>query len=199
MVKYLPDGSERRTGENAGGRAESNGERERERDWWAFVGLHDPDWGETLQRLITSTGFKPKNPAKWNEKDRPGGCVRNTHLNCKTDEFLKLSMLKLPRSGSAISIKGMWFDPCRDYCLKNCKCQAFALPVGNANGLTSRLTVTDKGLLQQFRWNQAAQDWDRLWSMPEEASSQRTQPNGMRKIVGVVVLGTPVLTDKTSF
>jgi len=39
MVKYLPDGSERRTGENAGGRAESNGERERERDWWAFVGL----------------------------------------------------------------------------------------------------------------------------------------------------------------
>ncbi|ANM61154.1 S-locus glycoprotein family protein [Arabidopsis thaliana] len=105
------------------------------------------DWNERNARIDRSfKGFKPKNPAKWNEKDRPGGCVRNTHLNCKTDEFLKLSMLKLPRSGSAISIKGMWFDPCRDYCLKNCKCQAFALPVGpatlrNSSGGTKQLRI----------------------------------------------------------
>ncbi|CAD5314432.1 unnamed protein product [Arabidopsis thaliana] len=33
-----------------------------------------------------------------------------------------------------------------------------------------------------------------------KASSQRTQPNGMRKIAEVVVLGTPVLTVRwTSF
>ncbi|KAL9308224.1 putative non-specific serine/threonine protein kinase [Arabidopsis thaliana] len=36
-------------------------------------------------------------------------------------------MLKLLRSSSTISIKGMGFDPCRGYCLKNCKCQAFVV------------------------------------------------------------------------
>ncbi|KAL9308223.1 hypothetical protein AtEden1_Chr1g0037731 [Arabidopsis thaliana] len=39
------------------------------------------DWNERNARIDRLKGFKPKNPTKWNEKDRPGGCVRNTRLN----------------------------------------------------------------------------------------------------------------------
>ncbi|KAF5475569.1 hypothetical protein F2P56_007363 [Juglans regia] len=82
-------------------------------------------------------GFKPKNIEEWDRGDWSSGCVRSTPLQCervttngeegKKDGFLKLEMMKVPdllNRSSAVE------DECRDQCLENCSCIAYAYDAG---------------------------------------------------------------------
>ncbi|KAK9706594.1 hypothetical protein RND81_07G137600 [Saponaria officinalis] len=71
-------------------------------------------------------GFRPKNPSAWNLRDGSGGCVRDTRLDCESDEFLTLYNIKLPETTTAYMNVTLNLDQCRDLCKRNCSCTAFA-------------------------------------------------------------------------
>ncbi|KAJ4839038.1 hypothetical protein Tsubulata_025657, partial [Turnera subulata] len=71
-------------------------------------------------------GFEPKSPNAANMADWSDGCVRKTKLNCFGDGFVKYSGTKLPDTRSSWYSKTMTLEECRDMCLKNCSCTAYA-------------------------------------------------------------------------
>ncbi|URE16153.1 serine threonine-protein kinase [Musa troglodytarum] len=74
-------------------------------------------------------GFQPKNPTNWGLRDGSDGCVRKTGVDCRngTDGFALVSGAKLPdTSSSTVDWAGMTLDQCKDKCLKNCSCTAYA-------------------------------------------------------------------------
>lgn len=72
-------------------------------------------------------GFKPKLPHSWNAVDWSDGCVRDEPLNCsKRHDFVKFRGLKLPDTSNSWINRSMNLRECREACLKNCSCMAYA-------------------------------------------------------------------------
>ncbi|KAK0578646.1 hypothetical protein LWI29_013687 [Acer saccharum] len=99
-------------------------------------------------------GFEPKNLEAWKGGNWTGGCVRRTPLQCgivnktngeanKEDGFLKLGMIKVPDFAERTSAPE---EKCREICLSNCSCIAYAYDVG-IGCMSWRDNLTD---VQQF-------------------------------------------------
>ncbi|PPS06032.1 hypothetical protein GOBAR_AA14622 [Gossypium barbadense] len=87
-----------------------------------------------------SKGFKPRNAEEWIRGNWSSGCFRTTPLQCQRDNnngsggagqsddgFLKLKTMKVPAFPDQSSIiKG----ECKDQCMKNCSCVAYAYDAG---------------------------------------------------------------------
>ncbi|KAJ7959815.1 S-receptor-like serine/threonine-protein kinase [Quillaja saponaria] len=71
-------------------------------------------------------GFKSKSPERWNALDYSDGCVRNKLLNCKNDGFVKYIGMKVPDTTNSWLNESMTRNECREECLKNCSCMAYA-------------------------------------------------------------------------
>ncbi|XVF04254.1 hypothetical protein REPUB_Repub05bG0066800 [Reevesia pubescens] len=72
-------------------------------------------------------GFLPKSIEKGNSADRFDGCIRRTPLVCNNgDDFLKHSGLKLPDTSNSKVNKTMNIKECRQLCLSDCSCTAYA-------------------------------------------------------------------------
>ncbi|KAI9198730.1 hypothetical protein LWI28_021279 [Acer negundo] len=82
-------------------------------------------------------GFEPKTVQEWNRGNWTSGCVRKSPLQCerinktgevkKEDGFLKLGTMKLPYFAERSSVSVV---NCREYCLNNCSCIAYAYDDG---------------------------------------------------------------------
>ncbi|KAB2095408.1 hypothetical protein ES319_A01G034700v1 [Gossypium barbadense] len=85
-------------------------------------------------------GFKPRNIEEWSRGNWSSGCFRTTPLQCQRDKnngseagqgdvdgFLKLNMMKVPAFPDLSSINN---GECKDQCLKNCSCVAYAYDAG---------------------------------------------------------------------
>ncbi|KAL8046830.1 hypothetical protein ABFX02_08G199400 [Erythranthe guttata] len=72
-------------------------------------------------------GFVPKYLNEWSVFDWSGGCVRPAPLDCeKEDGFLKMEGVKFADPLSFVANSSMGLSECRDECLKNCNCTAYA-------------------------------------------------------------------------
>ncbi|TVU38516.1 hypothetical protein EJB05_11890, partial [Eragrostis curvula] len=71
-------------------------------------------------------GFEPASPRDWALRDSSGGCARRTPLNCTGDGFLPLRGVKLPDTTNATADAAITVDQCRQRCLANCSCLAYA-------------------------------------------------------------------------
>ncbi|KAB2043643.1 hypothetical protein ES319_D01G031300v1 [Gossypium barbadense] len=81
-------------------------------------------------------GFKPRNREEWSRGNWSSGCFRTTLLQCQRDNnngseagqgddgFLKLKMMKVPAFPDLSS--DVTYSECKDQCLKNCSCLAYA-------------------------------------------------------------------------
>ncbi|KAL5231906.1 hypothetical protein ABZP36_030682 [Zizania latifolia] len=76
-------------------------------------------------------GFAPRSPAAWALRDGRDGCVRETPLDCAngTDGFTVLQHAKVPDTTAAAVDFAGGIEQCRERCLRNCSCTAYA----NAN------------------------------------------------------------------
>ncbi|KAK0578598.1 hypothetical protein LWI29_013021 [Acer saccharum] len=98
-------------------------------------------------------GFEPKNIEEWNRGNWTSGCVRSTALQCesinktgeanKEDGFLKMEKVKVPDFAERTYDTE---DKCREFCLSNCSCIAYAYAVG-IGCMQWRENLTD---IQQF-------------------------------------------------
>ncbi|KAK0600222.1 hypothetical protein LWI29_012826 [Acer saccharum] len=72
-------------------------------------------------------GFEPKSPEEWRMSNWSKGCVRMTELNCeKGDEFRNYTGLKLPDTSNSTFNTSMSLQECKEKCLKDCSCTAYA-------------------------------------------------------------------------
>ncbi|OEL20421.1 Receptor-like serine/threonine-protein kinase SD1-8 [Dichanthelium oligosanthes] len=71
-------------------------------------------------------GFTPARPRDWALRDSSAGCARMTRLNCTGDGFLPLRGVKLPDTTNATEDAAITVDQCRQRCLANCSCLAYA-------------------------------------------------------------------------
>ncbi|TYG81860.1 hypothetical protein ES288_D01G039200v1 [Gossypium darwinii] len=87
-----------------------------------------------------SKGFKPRNAEEWSRGNWSSGCFRTTPLQCQRDNnngsgeagqsddgFLKLKTMKAPAFPDRSSIIN---GECKDQCMKNCSCVAYAYDAG---------------------------------------------------------------------
>ncbi|XP_038979040.1 receptor-like serine/threonine-protein kinase SD1-8 isoform X2 [Phoenix dactylifera] len=72
-------------------------------------------------------GFDPKSTKHWNQRVYLGGCVRKTRLDFQSDTFSDLQNVKLPDTSNATADSDRSLDECREWCLKNFSCVAFAM------------------------------------------------------------------------
>uniref|UniRef100_A0A0A9F543 Uncharacterized protein n=1 Tax=Arundo donax TaxID=35708 RepID=A0A0A9F543_ARUDO len=71
-------------------------------------------------------GFSPASPRDWELRDNSAGCARKTRLNCTGDGFMLLRGVKLPDTTNATVDATITVDQCRQRCLANCTCLAYA-------------------------------------------------------------------------
>ncbi|XP_048320087.2 G-type lectin S-receptor-like serine/threonine-protein kinase At4g27290 isoform X2 [Ziziphus jujuba] len=72
-------------------------------------------------------GFTPRNPEEWKILSWSRECVRKNPLTCQKGEgFVKLVGVKLPDLLEFWSNQNMSLRECKEMCLKNCPCKAYA-------------------------------------------------------------------------
>ena len=75
-------------------------------------------------------GFEPRHPDQWRLGNWSGGCGRRSPLQCQRntssggeDGFKTVRCMKLP---DFADVKSISLDACRERCLNNCSCKAYA-------------------------------------------------------------------------
>nr|BAJ94342.1 predicted protein [Hordeum vulgare subsp. vulgare] len=103
-------------------------------------------------------GFQPRWPQRWSLGDGSGGCVRRTNLSCGAgDGFWTVSRMKLPEATSATVHAGMTLDRCRQLCLGNCSCGAYAA-ADVSGGINRGCVVWAVDLIDMRQYPEVVQD-----------------------------------------
>ncbi|XP_062226870.1 receptor-like serine/threonine-protein kinase SD1-8 [Phragmites australis] len=75
-------------------------------------------------------GFSPVSPTQWSMRESSGGCRRNVPLECgngaTTDGFMVVRGVKLPDTDNTTVDMSATVEQCRERCLANCSCVAYA-------------------------------------------------------------------------
>jgi hypothetical protein len=104
-------------------------------------------------------GFQPRSEKQWGLRDTTGGCVRTANLSCTAagDGFWPVNRMKLPQATNATVYAGMTLDQCRQTCLQNCSCTAYA--AANMSGGVSRgCVIWAVDLLDMRQYTEVIQD-----------------------------------------
>ncbi|KAL9322339.1 hypothetical protein ACSQ67_010392 [Phaseolus vulgaris] len=75
------------------------------------------------------SGFKPRLPGHWDMMDWTQGCFLTEEWRCEERRkhgFVKFSQLKAPDTSNSWVNESMSLTECRDKCLENCSCKAYA-------------------------------------------------------------------------
>ncbi|CAH2065619.1 unnamed protein product [Thlaspi arvense] len=81
----------------------------------------------TLPGCNCIKGFEPRNEQEWALRDDSAGCVRKTRLSCDgKDGFVRLKKMKLPDTTATIVDREIGVKECKERCLNDCNCTAFA-------------------------------------------------------------------------
>ncbi|WVZ68567.1 hypothetical protein U9M48_017495 [Paspalum notatum var. saurae] len=85
-------------------------------------------------------GFTPRTPAAWALRDGRDGCVRSTPLDCRngTDGFITVPHAKVPDTERSVVDWSLSLEQCRQACLRNCSCTAYASANVSAGGRGAR-------------------------------------------------------------
>jgi hypothetical protein len=94
-------------------------------------------------------GFAPVSPSQWSMRGASGGCRRKVPLECgngtTTDAFVPVRGVKLPDTENATVDMSATLEKCRESCLANCSCVAYAAADirGGGDGTGCVLWTTD--------------------------------------------------------
>ncbi|PNT73003.1 receptor-like serine/threonine-protein kinase SD1-8 isoform X3 [Brachypodium distachyon] len=101
-------------------------------------------------------GFSPRSPAAWALRDGRDGCVRTTPLDCRNgstgagdDGFVAVRHAKVPDTARSVVDRGLSLEQCREACLGNCSCTAYAsanVVGGDRRGTGSGCVMWNSGL-----------------------------------------------------
>ncbi|KAJ1441979.1 putative serine/threonine-protein kinase [Sesbania bispinosa] len=105
-------------------------------------------------------GFSPKSPQAWILTDWTQGCVRDEPLSSCNDThkdgFIKFEGLKVPDTTHSWLDESMGLEECRDKCLNNCSCMAYAN--SNISGAGSGCVMWFEDLIDIKQFEDGGQD-----------------------------------------
>ncbi|KAF5176756.1 Receptor-like serine/threonine-protein kinase SD1-8 [Thalictrum thalictroides] len=128
--------------------------------------------------------FKPKSPMDWSATDWKQGCERETPLNCTDgDGFIKYTGVKLPETTGSWFNMSMNLKECKEKCLKNCLCMAYANTDIRGDGSGCIMWSTDLTDIRQL--NNAGQDLYIRMAASELGSQANSK---MKKRVIIIVV-----------
>ncbi|KAG8078162.1 hypothetical protein GUJ93_ZPchr0007g4910 [Zizania palustris] len=142
-------------------------------------------------------GFQPRSPQQWSLRDGSGGCVRTTNLTCGAgDGFWTVNRMKLPEATNATVYAGFSLDQCRQVCLANCRCSAYA--AANVSGGVSRgCVIWAVDLLDMRQYTEIVQDvYVRLAQSQIDAlnaAANRRRPSNSAVVAAVVTVSGVLL------
>ncbi|XP_062014516.1 G-type lectin S-receptor-like serine/threonine-protein kinase At4g27290 [Rosa rugosa] len=166
---------------------------------YAFCGANANCNANEAPMCACLKGFVPKSPQKWNSSRWSDGCVRRTPLVCSDrDDFLRYSRFKLPDTSSSWYDKSMNLKECKELCLRNCSCMAYAnldVREGGSGCLLWFGNLTD---IKEFTSD--SQDlYIRIASSDTDAIGKKSNSNKSRQagivissallVVGMLILG----------
>ncbi|KAF8682039.1 hypothetical protein HU200_045499 [Digitaria exilis] len=134
-------------------------------------------------------GFDPRFPAEWALRDGSGGCRRRTELNCTGgDGFAALANMKLPESANATVDMSLGLDECRQACLKNCACRAYASAnVSSPGGIGCFMWTGDLLDMRQFGSNGGQNLFIRLAASDLPLGSSAEAHSRTARLVEIIV------------
>ncbi|RWR88172.1 G-type lectin S-receptor-like serine/threonine-protein kinase RKS1 [Cinnamomum micranthum f. kanehirae] len=105
-------------------------------DRYAYCGAYGNCDPSRVPECECLRGFEPKRPSDWNLRNWSGGCVRQRSLDCdgKGDGFLRLANVKVPDTSRSRIEPDLSLEGCKEECLKNCSCTAYASAVIREGG-----------------------------------------------------------------
>nr|KYP55938.1 Putative serine/threonine-protein kinase receptor [Cajanus cajan] len=99
-------------------------------DQYAFCGANGVcNYEGNIPNCECIRGYAPKSTDQWNIEIWSNGCVPRNKSNCKnsyTDGFLKYTNMKIPDTSSSTYNTTMNLEECKNSCIKNCSCTAYA-------------------------------------------------------------------------
>ncbi|KAJ6950314.1 G-type lectin S-receptor-like serine/threonine-protein kinase [Populus alba x Populus x berolinensis] len=131
-------------------------------------------------------GFEPKSRTNWSE-----GCARRSTLNCPQDIFQNFIGLKLPDTSLSWYDTSMSLVECKDKCLKNCNCTAYAN--SNITGEGSGCILWFGELVDMREFSYGGQDLYIRMPPPLQTDQATSNTNsGKKKLLGII-LGSTLL------
>ncbi|XP_057997005.1 G-type lectin S-receptor-like serine/threonine-protein kinase At4g27290 isoform X2 [Hevea brasiliensis] len=101
-------------------------------------------------------GFEPRLPNDWEMLDWSGGCVpKNPHV-CGNEGFIKLTGIKLPDASEYWVSVSTSVEDCKENCLRNCSCLAYAKL--DVNGTGNGCVTWTRGLVDTRQVAEYGQD-----------------------------------------
>nr|AID21613.1 SRKp [Arabidopsis halleri] len=95
-------------------------------DYYQFCGPYSYCDTSTSPMCNCIRGLNPWSMQQWDLKDGSSGCVRRTPLSCSGDGFVPLKKMKLPDTTMTIVDRRIGVKECKEKCLRNCNCTAYA-------------------------------------------------------------------------
>ncbi|XP_062223345.1 receptor-like serine/threonine-protein kinase SD1-8 [Phragmites australis] len=145
-------------------------------------------------------GFVPRSPQQWNLRDASGGCVRSTNLSCGNgsangDGFWVVNRMKLPEATNATAYASMTLEQCRQECLSNCSCRAYAA-ADVSGGVSRGCVIWAVDLLDMRQYSTVVQDVYIRLAQSEidalNAAANRRRPS-KRLLIAIVATVSGVL------
>ncbi|KAF7038128.1 hypothetical protein CFC21_048345 [Triticum aestivum] len=103
-------------------------------------------------------GFRPRSPEQWEQRGWSGGCTRSANLSCGAgDGFWPVNRMKLPEATEATVRPDMTLAECRQLCLGNCSCRAYAA-ANISGGVSHGCVIWGVDLLDMRQYPVVVQD-----------------------------------------
>ncbi|XP_010241038.1 PREDICTED: G-type lectin S-receptor-like serine/threonine-protein kinase At4g27290 [Nelumbo nucifera] len=136
-------------------------------------------------------GFTPKSPKDWVMLDWSGGCTRPRPSDCKNGrDFVKLQGVKLPDLMKFWVNNSMSLEECKQQCLHNCSCVAYANPFVNRSGSGCIIWFGDLIDVREFKDGNVEQDlyiWTAMVSPEIDQTGAASNETNRRVLVIVVI------------
>lgn len=98
-------------------------------DKYGLCGANSMCRPNEMPRCVCLNGFVPKSQKEWDEFTWRSGCTRLLPLDCRNEDgFKRFDSTKYPDTLSFRVETSMNADNCREECLRNCNCSAYADP-----------------------------------------------------------------------
>ncbi|XP_014524208.1 G-type lectin S-receptor-like serine/threonine-protein kinase At4g27290 isoform X2 [Vigna radiata var. radiata] len=136
------------------------------------------------------SGFKPRFPKHWDMMDWTQGCFLSEEWNCeerKKHGFVKFNQLKAPDTSNSWVNESMSLTECRDKCLANCSCNAYANTDVRGGGKGCLMWFGDLRDIREF----SAGGWDLYVRTKILESGEKKNYN--MKVVAVVLTTAAVV------
>ncbi|EFH68896.1 hypothetical protein ARALYDRAFT_471270 [Arabidopsis lyrata subsp. lyrata] len=151
-------------------------------------GYCDPPSSKTFE-CTCLPGFEPKFPRHWFLRDSSGGCTKKKGASrcSEKDGFVKLKRMKIPDTSDASVDMNITFKECKQRCLRNCSCVAYASAYHESKRGAIGCLTWHSGMLDARTYLSSGQDFYIRVDKEKLALWNRKGLSGKRRVLLILI------------